>query len=188
MIRKATPQDAKKVAPLIYSASGETIRLFLGADFTIERAIAIIEQLFTLEDVFISYQYTLVFEENNTILGIAIAYPYNRIKLFDKNIEAWLAEHNYAKTQVFSTSEANADEFYLDSIAVDAAAQGRGIASLLFESVENLVRNSDLKILSLIVDINKNKAHQIYLNKGFSDADKRQLYGNEYYHMVKEIK
>lgn len=188
MIRKATPHDAKKVAPLIYSASGETIRLFLGTDFTVEKALHIIEQLFGLDDVFISYQHTLVFEEDGAILGMAIAYPYNKIGLFDKNIETWLAKHNYPKTQVFSTSEADADEFYLDSIAVAAAAQGRGIASQLFDAVENLVRNSEQTTLSLIVDVNKTKAHQIYLNKGFSDADKRQLYNNEYYHMTKEIK
>ena len=73
MIRPATPQDAPFVAELMFQAM-EKITYILVDEENKEKAISLLLELFSMKNNQYSYENTLVYVENNKILGSLVYY------------------------------------------------------------------------------------------------------------------
>ena len=83
MIRPATPQDAPFVAELMFQAM-EKITYILVDEENKEKAISLLLELFSMKNNQYSYENTLVYVENNKILGSLVYY--NGADILRKNM------------------------------------------------------------------------------------------------------
>lgn len=124
---------------------------------------------FCLENLF-------VYEINNEIIAICCAYgdrEYN-----DEGLKQYLKNIN-STYEIVKEFEDN--EFYLDSIAVLPEYRGRGILKEFINYLENLAKNKNYNMLSLIT-----KSPKIYEKYGFKTIKICKDFEG-YFKMLKEI-
>ena len=90
-------------------------------------------------------------------------------------------------TRDYFEKEFYENEYYIDSVAVDSDYQGRGIAKQLIRFAEDEGRKMGYEKSSLIVHMDKEKAHSIYKKIGYEEDSKITVYGEKYKHMVKKL-
>lgn len=182
MIRPAEPSDAKFVVPLIIQAMGE-----LAAKFANSSDPKIIEQLFkhffTQRDNQYSYQNTLVFIENDQVLGSINAYDGDELLELRKTFLDHLAK-NYNLINFHPEPETQKGEFYLDTISVHPNAQGKGIGKALIKAGINRGRQLGHYNIGLLVEQGNKRALKLYEKMGFITQNEKQFMGGLYYHMV----
>lgn len=83
--------------------------------------------------------------------------------------------------------EAHLDEWYIDTVSVDSAYQGKGIGSKIFEYAEEIVASTGGGKLSLNVDTDKDGAIRLYRRLGYSITEPWTIIGEPFHHMVKLI-
>lgn len=147
----------------------------------------IIEQLFEhffkQKDNQYSYQNTLVFIENDQVLGSINAYDGAKLLELRKTFLNHLTE-NYNLINFHPEPETEAGEFYLDTISVDPKAQGKGIGKALIEAGVEWGKRIGHKRIGLLVEMENHKALKLYQNKGFNIQNQKLFMGGLYYHMV----
>ncbi|ADY84721.1 hypothetical protein ME0901_02280 [Lactobacillus delbrueckii subsp. bulgaricus] len=90
-------------------------------------------------------------------------------------------------TDIFTDKEAQKGEWYIDALAVSPRDWGKGIASRLMELAPKLAKKHGYKKVSLNVDLEKTRAQQLYLRKGFKTTNSMTIGDRVYDHMVKEV-
>ncbi|WP_029284956.1 GNAT family N-acetyltransferase [Pedobacter sp. R20-19] len=185
MIRPAEPSDSKFVVPLIIQAMDE-----LAGKFANSSDPKIIEQLF--EHFFkqkhnqYSYENTLVFIENDQVLGSINAYDGGKLFELRKTFLDHLTK-NYNLLNFHPEPETEAGEFYLDTISVHPEAQGKGIGKALIKAGIEWGKSMGHKRIGLLVEMENQKALKLYQNKAFSIQNQKLFIGGLYYHMVYTI-
>lgn len=183
IIRPALPTDSKKIAPLIVNAIGD-IANHLTAQQKPAAVLEKIEEMVRGESTRHSYRYTYVATIDDHIAGILVLYQGTEAEALDHYLMAHLKQLGHER---LIEPEAHLDEWYIDTVSVDPAYQGRGIGSKIFEYAEEMVASTGGGKLSLNVDTDKEGAIRLYRRLGYSITEPWTIIGEPFHHMVKLI-
>ena len=182
-IRYGRPEDAAYVVPLICSAIGDIAYMLTGTQ-DVGEAAAVLRHFYELKGNRISYENTIVAELDGRPVGFALFYHGSRMEQLDEPLVERIEALTHKKGVRF-TKEAQADEFYLDSLAVDTDYQGRGIAKALLAAFEAEAGKRGYARIALIVESDNAHARRIYEKIGYVKDSELELFGHIYEHMVK---
>ncbi|KQS34410.1 GNAT family N-acetyltransferase [Pedobacter sp. Leaf194] len=185
MLRRATPEDAKAIAPLIIQAMGKLANKFSRTSNSTE-TLALFEQVIAGRNNQYSYENILVFEENGEILGSLNAYDGGRLGELRKNFVAYL-QANSDDQSLPTEAETEPGEFYLDTISVAPAAQGKGIGKQLIDGGIKWASELGIDKAGLLVEVGNKKALELYQKKEFKVQNKKEFLGELFYHMIYQI-
>ena len=193
-IREARPEEAGRIADLIIMAMTEECCLhFCGPDHDIDDFRRVMTSLVARTDTQYSYLNTLVAIEETApvpgvsapgcIVGICVSYDgallhQLRQPFIDAAIKEWGMDHSAIP------DETQAGELYLDSLAVDPAYRGRGIARLLLEASVEKSKRMNLPSTGLLVDVGNPRAEALYNKVGFRYAGTNSWGGHGMKHYV----
>ena len=193
-IREARPEEAGRIADLIIMAMTEECCLhFCGPDHDIDDFRRVMTSLVARTDTQYSYLNTLVAIEETApvpgvsapgcIVGICVSYDgallhQLRQAFIDAAIKEWGMDHSAIP------DETQAGELYLDSLAVDPAYRGRGIARLLLEASVEKSKRMNLPSTGLLVDVGNPRAEELYNKVGFRYAGTNSWGGHGMKHYV----
>ncbi|HEY4624200.1 GNAT family N-acetyltransferase [Solibacillus sp. FSL R7-0668] len=182
-IRQATPQDAKKIAPLIYDAIGDIANNLTGEQ-DLSSIFNSLEQFVTETTNRHSYLNTFVAVKDNDILGIVVLYDGQQGDALDRQLEQQLAKKNI---HVTLDVEAHPDEYYIDTICVAPNARGLGIGTKLLHFSEQHAKELGYQKLSLNVELEKLDARRLYERMGFVVTEPWTIINEPFHHMVKSL-
>ena len=185
MIRRALPTDAKKIAPLIVQAMGTLANKFSNTDDELSTN-KLFEHFVIQKGNQYSYENTIVFEENNLILGALNAYDGAKLLMLRKTFTDYLKTHHNL-TNFYPQAETQKGEFYFDTLSVSPKAQGRGIGKQLINAGVERAKNLGHRKVGLLVDFENAKALSLYKKMSFVIENEVQFMGDFYHHMVFEI-
>ena len=191
MIRPAVSDDALQAVPLIFEAIGSIAFVLTGAEVLAE-AMSILEEFFQQKGNRVSYENTLVIETpganagDRTIVGVIISYPGTVARKLDEPMEE-AARLKCGLSDYSIPTEAEPDEFYLDTVSVNRNYQGRGIGRQLIEAVCVQGRQLGHTRIGLLVDVTNPDAKRLYERLQFRVNKRRELAGAEYFHMVRDL-
>ncbi|WP_412468226.1 N-acetyltransferase family protein [Pedobacter sp. KLB.chiD] len=181
MIRPAKPEDASQVVPLLLQAMGELApKLTQTKDQ--ETIYDIFEHFFQQQGNQYSYENTLVFEEAGKVLGSITAYDGAKLIELRKPFLSYLNQPDADVTD--SGTETQIGEFYLDSISVNASAQGKGIGKQLIKAGLAWGEQSGHQKIALLVEQNNGRALKLYQQMGFIIQNEKEFMGGFYYHLI----
>lgn len=183
-IRGARPDEAERIADLIIMAMTEECCLhFCGSRHDIRDFHRVMTSLVARSDTQYSYNNTLVATIEDNIVGICVSYDGGLLhSLRQPFIEA--AKQEWGMDHSSIPDETQAGELYLDSLAVDSAYRGRGIASLLLRASIDKSRALGLPSTGLLVDVGNPKAEALYNKVGFRYAGTNSWGGHDMRHLV----
>ncbi|MBV8224892.1 MAG: GNAT family N-acetyltransferase [Verrucomicrobia bacterium] len=191
MIRPATSDDALDAVPLILEAIGSIAFVLTGTKVLAE-AMSILEQFFEREGNRVSYENTLIIEESGAnagdrrIIGVAISYDGSVARKLDEPLEE-AAKLQSGSPEYRIPTEAESDEFYLDTVSVNRNYQGRGIGRRLIEAVCEKGRQLGRNRVGLLVDVTNPDAKRLYERLQFRVNKQRELAGEDYFHMIRDL-
>jgi len=183
MIRPATAADARDLAPLIILALGHIASLFAKSDNP-KDAIPLMEQFIGAKGNQYSYENTLVYEDENGVIGSIVGYDGARLHELRAPVLKVLRE---SSPDFSPGDETEAGEFYIDCVNVDPAHQGKGIGKKLLNAFCELAAAKQFNRVGLIVDHVNPDARKIYEKVGFRVAGEKDFLGHTYDHMVRDI-
>jgi len=185
MIRRAKPEDATEVVPLLLQAMAELApKLTQTQDqSTINR---IFEHFFQQSGNQYSYENTLVFEEADKVLGSLTAYDGAKLLELRKPFLIYLSQPDITDNHL--DAETQSGEFYLDSISVNVSAQGKGIGKQLIKAGLAWGKQSGHQTIGLLVEQNNARALKLYQQMGFKIQNEKEFMGGSYNHMVFNVK
>ncbi|MFD1887521.1 GNAT family N-acetyltransferase [Paenibacillus wenxiniae] len=182
-MRKATPQDATAVIPLISSAIGEIGYVLTGATNEAEM-LDVLESFFRQQGNRLSHDHVYVLERDGAVAGFVLAYHGKDIERLDAPIKRRLQQLGLPDEGI--VPEARADEYYLDSVAVHPSFQGQGLGTLLIREFEQqALRLGHHKVL-LIVDVDNPRAKALYERLGYKPDGWLEIGGHAYERMIKQ--
>jgi ribosomal protein S18 acetylase RimI-like enzyme len=182
MIRPASRSDAVEAVPLIWQAIGDLAFVLAGTTDGQETA-AILSDFFQQEENRLSYQNTLVMEEEGELVGLVLLYDGAKARELDEPLERAAAVTSGDRNYRIPT-EAEVSEFYLDTLSVIPRCQGRGYGRILIEAGCDWARRLNHSSVALLVEVDNPAAKRLYDRLGFRADYTRLLAGHEYFHMV----
>lgn len=180
-IRSANPNDYKQVAPLIVQAMEDLACTFANTE-NAEKAIPLFEYFFQQKENQYSYENTLVYEENNEVVGSITAYDGTFLIKYREPFLKYIAAHYHVKDLVIE-NETIQGEFYIDTLSVYPKFQGKGIGSKLLLAIKEKAQKEGHKKIGLLVDLKNPNAKKLYLALGFESVGKKQLGKSFYEHL-----
>ncbi len=184
MIRQAKPADEAAVVPILFQAMYEVACKLAG---TSDDGVLgpLFGHFFRTPGNQYSYENTLVYEDAKGIGGIIVGYDGARLSVLRApvfaRIEAQLG-HRYQPGD-----ETGPGEFYLDSIAVAPASQGKGIGRQLIYAAEDRARAEGHARTGLLVSDENPDARRLYERLGYVAEAVLPFSGGRYLHLVKTL-
>lgn len=179
-IRKAKKEDSAKVAELILLAMREIVYSFIGSE-DIKEAYGFIFSLAQQEDNQYSYTNTWVLEEDGQILASLTGYDGSKLdQLRQPVLDLLRRQYN---RNLFPEKETGDGEFYIDTLSVATAHQGRGLGTKLLKFLIVEIVQKEGKTLGLLVDFKNPRAKKLYTNIGFKVVGKKPLLGHDHEHL-----
>ncbi|MER2000478.1 MAG: GNAT family N-acetyltransferase [Lysinibacillus sp.] len=178
LIQHAQKEHASKIAPLIYDAIG-TIAHHLTNENELPKVLKELTALVEDTQNRHSYQNTYVAMEENNIVGVAVLYDGQKGRQLDT-----LLSKKLCYTIEF---EAHDDEYYIDTLCVDASKRGQGVGTQLLYFAEQQAKDLGYTKLSLNVELEKLEARKLYERIGFIVTERWMINGEPFHHMVKLI-
>ncbi|MDE6295921.1 MAG: GNAT family N-acetyltransferase [Muribaculaceae bacterium] len=184
-IRPATINDSPLIGYAITLAIGDDITANLAGDHhTTDEVADLFASLARRTDTQYSYLNTLVaVDDNDAVMGVAIAYDG---ALLHHLREQFIAAAEQKLDLVFEgelIDETDAEEFYLDTLAVFPEYRRQGIAGRLIKATaERAVQVG--KPLGLLVDKDNERARRLYESSGFRYVGDRPFAGEMMDHLI----
>ena len=187
MIRPGRPADADQVAPLIdiVFTEMEIPQLMRVPKPTL---YAVLKQAFLLPTYRYGYPQTLVADQDGKISGIAVGYLHEQEAHIDDALRPLLPKLGLTpSSSLFKDTETYPGEWYLDTLAVAASAQGHGIGTKLLTAVDAVARAHKAGKVSLNVDQQNPRARKLYERNGFIKRGELMIGSHRYDHMIRPI-
>ena len=194
IIRRAKIEDQDVVIELVVEAIENLSNIFTGYE---ENSLAKkkLKDLYSLSKNRFSYDSCLVAEIDGEVAGSIMAYPGVEMKKLNEPLIEKLKERFKDNEEVFrefsqaiqESKEAFDDEYYIDNLAVVAKYRGRGISRALIEEAEKEGFTQGYNRISILADINNEKAFSIYKKMGYVEDCELAVLGHTYHHLVKTL-
>jgi len=185
MIRNAAPDDSITAVPLILQAIGH-IAFILSGTSDERETTAILSHFFRQEGNRISYENTLVVEEDGIAVGMMILYDGCKASKLDAPIER-AAIKKSGDSSYHIPTEPETSEFYLDTLSVSPRFQRRGYGTKLIEAGCDRGRKLGHKRIALLVEIDAPGPKRLYERCGFRADYTKWIVGQEYFHMARTL-
>ncbi|GIJ97006.1 N-acetyltransferase [Capnocytophaga stomatis] len=185
MIRFATKKDVEFVAPLMFQAMEEIVFKLIGKENEIE-AISFLKMLFLEENNQYSYENTIVFEENNQVIGSLVFYDGAHLHKLRQPVLT--LSKRISGRKIIVEDETSEGEIYIDTVSVSPQGQGKGIGSQLIGFLQRYASDNQLGKIGLLVDEKNPQAERLYTRLGFVYANNQPLAGGVYKHLVFETR
>lgn len=172
-IISARRSDAGFIAECIMDAVGEEICLNLaGEKRTLDDVKTLFASLAERDDTQYSYKNTLVaVDENDDVMGAIIGY--DGAGLHEMRTHFFTAARNILGIDMTNVEdECDADEFYLDTLAVRPKHRNKGVATGLLNAMIDRARSFG-KPAGLLVEKNNDRARRLYESVGFRKVGDR---------------
>lgn len=179
-IRQATKEDATIIAPLLLEAMEEIVYVFINENNK-AKALEFLTHFIQRENNQYSFENIFVAEIENQIVGAINIYDGENLHELRNSIVKYIAE-NY-DLQLILEDETEAGEWYLDTLGVDKNYRGHGIGTALIKHSIDYYKNSSIKKLGLLVDLDNPKAKRLYLSLGFTKVGEKTLVGKNLEHL-----
>ena len=181
-IAHAQPSQAAVIAQLIMQAmTDECCLSFVGSGQTLDDFRQLMHTLVALPDTQYSFRNTWVALHRQTVVGCCVAYEGSRLHgLRQAFIDG--ARRAFGRDHSCMPDETQAGEFYVDSLAVPPAYQGRGIATQLLRAVQRKACALQLPV-GLLVDTGNPAAERLYRRLGFRPVGEAAWGGHAMKHM-----
>ncbi|MCC6081879.1 GNAT family N-acetyltransferase [Bacillus thuringiensis] len=185
MIRKAKKTDAMAIAPLLYNALHEIAEKITGSTVKAEVLLGL-ETWFSKENNRLSYENCFVYEQDESAVGIIVAYHGSEATQLDAPIVHHLRELHKDES-ITLEKEAELDEYYIDTLSVSSAHGGKGIGSKLIEAAEIYATEKGYEKIALLVNLENTRAYSLYEKLGYKKDEIVMLVGEPYAHLVKAL-
>ncbi len=178
-LQPAATDDAELAAQLIYATMGSMADYLLGGDDA-SQAHRMIALLFRRPKNRYSYQYADLALVDGEVVGLLLSYPGTMMKalhfpmvknLFAVNGFRAALRFFYRSLPLMTVKEVEADEYFINNVAVFPQFQGHGVGKLLMELAEQKARASGLQKCALTVDIENERAVGLYKHLGYQVMD-----------------
>lgn len=175
-LRPAQPADADRASRLIFDTFPKLATYCIGLGDP-HRAKAILSEIFTLKGHRLSYQYTEMASQGESVVGMFIAYPGKELTRLGWRLARYLlSQYNFAgKLKLIRRGlplvfiqEAAVDEYLLSNLAVKKGQRGRGIGTQILSAVEEKARQASYTKLALMVEIDNRDARRFYEHYGYA--------------------
>jgi len=180
MIRKAEAKDVNAIVELMMLAMGDLPYKFVASEDK-QKAFALLK-LFVLQD---GNQYSLantfVDEQDGIVWGAINAYDGGKIENLRKPFFDYIREH-FHNGKFDMEPESESGEFYIDTLAVDPAHQGKGIGKNLILEIIKYAESLNFNKVGLLVS--NPDAKRLYEKLGFKMVGSRNLLGKTHEHLV----
>ncbi len=184
-IRRATNLDASAVTKLVLLAIKD-----IGYKLTGKRTEAeVLEQLirfYMKEGNRFSKDLILIKEEGQNVAGMILCYHGSEADRLNEPIIEHLSQLEGIE-DVRIDQEADADEFYIDALAVSPVYQGLGYAKQLLAAAEQQALQFNYHKIALNVDQTNEKVLRLYQKLGYHSDKTITIDGNPYWHMSKML-
>jgi len=184
-IKQASEADTPAIARLILLAIGDIASQLTGEADEI-KILERLEAFIDAEGNRFSRSCVLVKEEAGEPAGMILCYHgKDAERLYEP-----VLEHLRLRTGnpgIAIDRETEADEYYIDAIAVDPRYQGQGLAKQLIGAAEQKAADSGYGKIALNVDQTNEKAHALYRKLGYEADKKISINGHSFWHMVKPL-
>ena len=165
-IENAQPQQAPDIASLIMLAMNHACcQYFAGPHHTLSDFHQLMTRLVERHDSQYSYLHTIVALDGKDVIGCCVSYEGGRLHALRRAfIDEVLASFGIDYSDM--EDETQAGELYIDSLAVDAHYQGKGIATALLKATCEKAFALRLPV-GLLVDKGNPAAERLYTRLGF---------------------
>ncbi|MBW0000980.1 MAG: GNAT family N-acetyltransferase [Verrucomicrobia bacterium] len=184
-IRPAIPGDAPKVVPLILQAIGAIALVLTGTDDT-EEAASVLRDFFGQEQNRVSYENTLVLEEDREVAGLVIFYDGADAHKLDAPLERAAARRS-GRSDYQIPTEPEKSEFYLDTLSVSPGHQRKGYGGRLVEAACDRARCLGHPRIALLVEVDSPDTRRLYERFGFRADYTKRIARQDYVHMVRDL-
>lgn len=180
LIRKAKPEESKKIASLILLAMEDIIFNFIGENSQ-TKAIHFLESLIQEKGNQYSYENCWVGESKDGIIVAAIVYNGEDLQKLREPVAHKIKE---MFDKPFSPEdETQTGEYYIDCVGVEPNIQGKGIGSKMFQFLIDEYVEKNNQTLGLLVDKDNPNAKKLYLKLGFEIVAEKTLVGKHLEHL-----
>lgn len=194
IIRKANFDDKSIVIDLVIEAIEDLGNIYTGYD-DINKVKDKMKDLFCYPQNRFSYDSCIVAEIDGNVAGSIMAYPGSDMSMLNELLieklrsRFELDDENFVRcsTAIIESKEAFDDEYYIDNLAVLSQYRGRGLSKLLIDKVEKDGFSKGYNKISILADLNNNKAYNIYKKLGYKKDCELDVLGHRYHHLVKII-
>ncbi|BCL76981.1 N-acetyltransferase [Jeongeupia sp. HS-3] len=155
-LRPARKSDATTIVSLLELADTALLDIVIGLadrDAARHELIARVQQ----DDYFASYRFARLAEHDGEIVGLIVAYP--------GELETTFSSDSIVR-------ESTDDAYHIESISTVPAWRGRGVGTLLLDTIATLAITCGCTRLSLLVDPANTGACRLYQRLGFIAADR----------------
>lgn len=187
LIRTAQKKDAAQIVPLfkIILHEMELPALKIIPEKKLDQ---LIQYAFESDDLRFNIGKTLVAEIDGKVAGFAFGYS---DELEEKVNNVWQKAVSLSdlpeSTELFSDDETLPNEWYLDSIAVSPAFQGKGVGTKLLDSLPEVASKSGNTCIGLSVDFANPLAEKLYRRVGYQKVATTVISQHQYHHMQLKI-
>lgn len=184
-IRQAKMTDVDDVISLVYLAIKD-IAYQLTGEQHYEDVIAQLKKFYLSENNRFSANLVTVKTVDEKVAGMILCYD----GLEAEQLYSPIIKHLHdvkLLSEATIDDEADEDEYYIDALAVFPEYQGHGIAKELFAEAEKNGKLKGFKKISLNVDLDNEKAEQLYTRLGYRSTKQITINGRPYWHMVKPL-
>lgn len=192
-IRKAKKEDYKECVRFIRSAIEEQANIFSGTDND-DDINKEMYKYFQMESTRASYDICDVLEMKGEVIGSMISCPGDQIRernrLILENLrKKFPNDEEYQQWAKFidGVVEGNDDEYYIDNIGIDENFRRKGLGTRLIRYAEDKAINLGLRKVSMLADVENEKAFQLYIRLGYVHDYNVNIGIHEYRHLVKNV-
>ncbi len=153
------------IAPLLYNALHEIAEKITGSTDEAEVLLGL-ETWFSKENNRLSYENCFVYEQDESAVGVIVAYHGSEATQLDAPIVHHLRELHKDES-ITLEKEAELDEYYIDTLSVSSAHGGKGIGSKLIEAAEIYATEKGHEKIALLVNLENTRAYSLYEKLGY---------------------
>ncbi|WP_248278555.1 GNAT family N-acetyltransferase [Bacillus sp. DNRA2] len=181
--RVAAKSDSKTACELMHLAIGDIAEKLTGQTKP-ENIRETLAFFFCENNNRISYQNTIVADVLDEVAGIVISYQGDDASVLDEPILNRLRKKR-RNQEIYFDKEADAGDYYIDTISVAPKFQGYGIGTTLIKKAEEAAKQSGFYRVSLNVARGNSEAHSLYKKLGYHEEKVIHINGHQYDYMVK---
>ena len=180
MIRAASPNDSKAIAPLLVMAMEELAAKYVNSRDP-QKAIPLFEHFISIPNNQYSYENMKVYVQDDVVLGVISGYDGGDFRKFRTSFIAYVEQHYGVDAS--GDDETQGGEYYIDALSVSKNLRGKGIGKKLIAELIKEASLAGYKKIGLLVNLDNQHALRLYEDLTFKIVGEKTLLKERYHHM-----